>query len=361
MLLLALIFYLHYEAPEEEQNFAMVMYMLRAGAIEDDEDGPCLTPLDRLFYNLETEKPEHIAVKYYKSYHSGSSKTLKSIQITLMSRLEKFNLESLAALTKTDELDLSTMGEKKTALFAVIPDNDTSFNFLISILYTQLFQQLFYCADKKHGGALPIPVHFLMDEFANVSLPDDFDKLLSVMRSRNIFVSIILQNLSQLKALFEKQWESIVGNCDQFLYLGGNEQSTHKYVSEQLGKETIDTNTYARSFGRNGNYSTNYQISGRELMTPAEVRMLDNRYAILFIRGERPVIDLKYDILKHSNLKYTEDGGAKPFIYGEEKSSVASITFTFIKSDKKQEKDNIADDYDFDLITKEELELMFNI
>lgn len=361
MLLLALIFYLHYEAPEEEQNFAMVMYMLRAGAVEDDEDGPCLTPLDRLFYNLETEKPEHIAVKYYKSYHSGSSKTLKSIQITLMSRLEKFNLESLAALTKTDELDLSTMGEKKTALFAVIPDNDTSFNFLISILYTQLFQQLFYCADKKHGGALPIPVHFLMDEFANVSLPDDFDKLLSVMRSRNIFVSIILQNLSQLKALFEKQWESIVGNCDQFLYLGGNEQSTHKYVSEQLGKETIDTNTYARSFGRNGNYSTNYQISGRELMTPAEVRMLDNRYAILFIRGERPVIDLKYDILKHPNLKYTEDGGAEPFIYGEEKSSVASITFTFIKSDKKQEKDDIADDYDFDLITKEELELMFNI
>lgn len=361
MLLLALIFYLHYEAPEEEQNFAMVMYMLRAGAIEDDEDGPCLTPLDRLFYNLETEKPEHIAVKYYKSYHSGSSKTLKSIQITLMSRLEKFNLESLAALTKTDELDLSTMGEKKTALFAVIPDNDTSFNFLISILYTQLFQQLFYCADKKHGGALPIPVHFLMDEFANVSLPDDFDKLLSVMRSRNIFVSIILQNLSQLKALFEKQWESIVGNCDQFLYLGGNEQSTHKYVSEQLGKETIDTNTYARSFGRNGNYSTNYQISGRELMTPAEVRMLDNRYAILFIRGERPVIDLKYDILKHPNLKYTEDGGGEPFIYGEEKSSIASITFTFIKSDKKQEKDDIADDYDFDLITKEELELMFNI
>ena len=225
-----------------------------------------------------------------------------------MSRLEKFNLESLAALTKTDELDLSTMGEKKTALFAVIPDNDTSFNFLISILYTQLFQQLFYCADKKHGGALPIPVHFLMDEFANVSLPDDFDKLLSVMRSRNIFVSIILQNLSQLKALFEKQWESIVGNCDEFLYLGGNEQSTHKYVSELLGKETIDTNTYGKSSGRSGNYSTNYQISGRELLTPDEVRMLNNQYAILFIRGERPIMDFKYDILKHPNcLLYTSD------------------------------------------------------
>ena len=187
------------------------------------------------------------------------------------------------------------MGEKKTALFAIIPDNDTSFNFLISILYTQLFQQLFYVADHKYRGSLPIPVHFLMDEFANVSLPDDFDKILSVMRSRSVSVSIILQNLAQLKALFEKQWESIVGNCDEFLYLGGNEQSTHKYVSELLGKETIDINTYGKSKGRNGNYSINYQLSGRELMTPDEVRLLNNDYAILFIRGEKPIIDLKYD------------------------------------------------------------------
>lgn len=324
MLLLALVFYLHYEAPEDEQNFAMVMEMLRAGAIEDEEE-PRPSPLDNLFSELEYENPEHIALKYYHSYHSGSAKTLKSIQITLAARLEKFNLESLAALTTTDELELETLGEKKTALFALIPDNDTSFNFLVSLLYTQLFQQLFYSADHIHGGSLPIPVHFLMDEFANVSLPDDFDKILSVMRSRSVSVSIILQNLAQLKALFEKQWESIVGNCDEFLYLGGNEQSTHKYVSELLGKSTIDTNTYGKSSGRSGNYSTNYQISGRELLTPDEVRMLDNQYAILFIRGERPVLDFKYDILKHSNVAMTADGNAGVYTHGEVKSDVATI------------------------------------
>ena len=336
MLLLALVFYLHYEAPEDEQNFAMVMEMLRAGAIEDEEE-PRPSPLDNLFSELEYENPEHIALKYYHSYHSGSAKTLKSIQITLAARLEKFNLESLAALTTTDELELETLGEKKTALFALIPDNDTSFNFLASLLYTQLFQQLFYSADHIHGGSLPIPVHFLMDEFANVSLPDDFDKILSVMRSRSVSVSIILQNLAQLKALFEKQWESIVGNCDEFLYLGGNEQSTHKYVSELLGKSTIDTNTYGKSSGRSGNYSTNYQISGRELLTPDEVRMLDNQYAILFIRGERPVLDFKYDILKHPNVAMTADGNAGVYTHGEVKSDVATIELISFDKNKAPE------------------------
>ena len=324
MLLSALIFYLHYEAPEDEQNFAMVMEMLRAASIEDEED-PRPSPLDELFSELELSNPEHIALKYYRSYHSGSAKTLKSIQITLAARLEKFNLESLASLTLTDEMELPSLGEKKVALFALIPDNDTSFNFLVSILYTQLFQQLFYAADHIHKGSLPVPVHFLMDEFANVSLPDDFDKILSVMRSRGVSVSIILQNLAQLKALFEKQWESIVGNCDEFLYLGGNEQSTHKYVSELLGKETIDTNTYGKSTGRSGNYSTNYQISGRELLTPDEVRRLDNEYAILFIRGEKPIMDLKYDILKHPNVSLTTDGKGKPFKHGE-----TSIDFSLL-------------------------------
>ena len=332
MLLSALVYYLHYEAPEDEQNFAMVMEMLRAGAIENEEDSRP-TPLDYLFADLEMDRPDHIALKYYRSYHAGSAKTLKSIQITLAARLEKFNLESLAALTCTDELDLASMGEKKVALFAIIPDNDSSFNFLVSILYTQLFQQLFFSADHIHGGALPIPVHFLMDEFANVSLPDDFDKILSVMRSRGVFVSIILQNLAQLKALFEKQWESIVGNCDEFLYLGGNEQSTHKYVSELLGKETIDTNTYGKSSGRSGNYSTNYQISGRELLTPDEVRMLDNRYAILFIRGELPVMDLKYDILKHPAVDLTADGKGGIYQHGKVTSNVATIEVQYLDPD----------------------------
>ena len=356
MLLLALIFYLHYEAPEEEQNFAMVMEMLRAGAIEDEEDNRP-SPLDNLFADLEMDNPDHIALKYYRSYHSGSAKTLKSIQITLAARLEKFNLESLAALTSTDELNLASMGEKKTALFALIPDNDSSFNFLVSILYTQLFQQLFYSADHIHGGSLPIPVHFLMDEFANVSLPDDFDKILSVMRSRGVSVSIILQNLAQLKALFEKQWESIVGNCDEFLYLGGNEQSTHKYVSELLGKETIDTNTYGKSEGRSGSYSTNYQISGRELLTPDEVRMLDNRYAILFIRGELPVMDLKYDILKHPNVAYTADGKGGVYKHGEVTKNVATIETLWVDLDSVPETElsettyELLSDEDFENIT----------
>ena len=227
MLLLALVFYLHYEAPPDEQNFPMVMEMIRAGEVREDND-EFQSPLDELFDRLEMRNPEHIALKYYRNYRSGSGKTLKSIQITLVSRLEKFNLESLAGMTQTDEMELWSLGEKKTAIFAVIPDNDSSFNFIVGLLYTQLFQQLYYQADVVHGGRLPVHVHFVMDEFANVALPDEFDKLLATMRSREISVSIIIQNLAQLKALFEKQWESIVGNCDEFIYLGGNEQSTHE-------------------------------------------------------------------------------------------------------------------------------------
>lgn len=357
MLLMALVFYLHYEAPPEEQNFPMVMEMLQAGEVDDTDDGPTISPLDRLFYKLEHDNPHHIAVKYYKSYRTGSAKTLKSIQITLAARLEKFNLASLAAMTSYDELNLRSLGEKKVALFAIIPDNDTSFNFLVSILYTQLFQQLFYDADHIHGGSLPMPVHFLMDEFANVSLPDDFDKILSVMRSRGVFVSIIIQNLAQLKALFEKQWEGIVGNCDEFLYLGGNEQSTHKYVSELLGKETIDTNTFGRSYGRNGNYSTNFQISGRELLTPDEVRMLDNEYALLFIRGELPLIDLKYNIKKHPNIKYSADGGAKPYQHGIKDYSIVSISLA--SKDDEALKSADVNDYGYELLSEEELQKEF--
>ena len=353
LLYCALIGYIWYEAPEEEQNFPMVMEMLRAGEVREDDD-QYQSPLDELFERLEMKNPEHIAVKYYKDYHSGSAKTLKSIQITLAARLEKFNLSSLAALTATDDLDLPSLGERKVALFALIPDNDTSYNFLVSILYTQLFQQLFYLADHKYGGRLPVHVHFLMDEFANVSLPDDFDKILSVMRSREVSVSIILQNLAQLKALFEKQWESIMGNCDEFLYLGGNEQGTHKYVSELLGKATIDTNTYGKSTGHSGNYSTNYQNTGRELMTPDEVRMLDNRYAILFIRGERPILDEKFDILKHPNVGLTTDGNGKPYLHGAVDRAVASIYLGARLEDEFA--DDLLESEGYELLSDEDLE-----
>ena len=358
MLLLALVFYLHYEAPPDEQNFPMVMEMIRAGEVREDNDD-YRSPLDELFDRLEMEKPEHIALKYYRNYRSGSGKTLKSIQITLVSRLEKFNLESLAGLTQTDEMDLWSLGERKTAVFAVIPDNDSSFNFLIGMLYTQLFQQLYYQADVVHGGRLPVHVHFVMDEFANVALPDEFDKLLATMRSREISVSIIIQNLAQLKTLFEKQWESIVGNCDEFLYLGGNEQSTHEYVSKLLGKETIDLNTYGQSKGRNGSYSTNWQLSGRELLTPDEVRMLDNRYALLFIRGERPIMDRKYDILHHPNVRLTTDGGAKPFLHGEDTRSIAALRYDPELPDNAAEVALPIENHDFLLLTEEELEEYF--
>ena len=324
MLLKALVFYLFYEAPPEEQNFPMVMEMIRAGDVKENDDD-YVSALDILFRELEERNPEHIALKYYKAYHSGAAQTLKSIQISLIARLEKFNLPSLAGITQNDEMRLRELGEKPGAIFALIPDNDQSFNFIIGMLYTQLFQQLYRSADFEHGGRLPYHVHFIMDEFANVCLPDSFDSLLATMRSREISVSIILQNLAQLKALFEKNWESIVGNCDEFLYLGGNEQSTHKYVSELLGKETIDTNTYGENKGRNGSYTKNDQVQARDLMTPDEVRMLDNRYGILFIRGEYPVMDLKYDLMRHPKIAFTEEGGAAPFIHGKDTKSEATI------------------------------------
>lgn len=314
-LLEALIFYLLHEAPPQEQNFPMIMEMIAAAEVREDDE-TYQSPLDELFERLAMREPEHLAVKQYHIFKLAAGKTAKSILIGLGVRLEKFNLSTLAGITMVDEMEFPVIGEKKTALFAVIPDNDTSFNFIVGMLYTQLFQSLMYLADYYHGGCLPVHVHFVMDEFANVALPDEFDKLLSTMRSREISVSIILQNLAQLKALFKDSWESIVGNCDEFLYLGGNEQSTHKAVSELLGKETIDMNTYGLSKGRNGSYSTNYQLSGRELLTPDEVRMMDNRYALLFIRGERAVQDDKYDIMMHPDLKLTVDGGEHPFRHG---------------------------------------------
>ena len=314
-LLEALMLYLYHYAPEDEQNFTMVMEMLTyADVKEDDEEYE--SPLDELFHHLERSDPDSLALKQYQIYKQAAGKTAKSILISVGVRLAAFNLDSMASLTRFDELELDKIGERKTALFAVIPDNDSTFNFLVGMLYTQLFQMLYYQADYVYGGELPIPVHFLMDEFANVALPDEFDKLLSTMRSRQIFVSIILQNLAQIKTLFKDSWESIVGNCDELYYLGGNEQSTHKFISEYLGKETLDTNTFGKSTGHSGSYSTNYQQTGRELLTPDEVRLLNNDYGLLFIRGERPIIDKKYDLLKHPNINETTDGKQKPYIHG---------------------------------------------
>lgn len=345
-LLQALMLYLFHEAPKEEQNFTMVMEMIAAAEVkEDDEDYE--SPLDILFERLELAKPGTLAYKQYRIFKQAAGKTAKSILVSVGVRLAVFNLNSLASMTICDELELEKIGVRKTALFAIISDNDSTFNFLIGMLYTQLFQMLYYQANEIYDGSLPVPVHFMMDEFANVALPDEFDKLLSTMRSKGISVSIILQNLSQLKTLYKDSWESITGNCDELYYLGGNEQSTHKYISEALGKETIDTNTHGKSTGHSGNYSTNYQQTGRELMTPDEVRLLDNKYGILIIKGERPILDLKYDLLKHPRIKDTTDGGAKPYRHGEIKYNI----------------DNWYDielsDNEYELLSNEELEEYF--
>lgn len=316
-LLEALILYLVNEAPPEEQNFPMVMEMISAAEVKEEDEG-YTSILDELFNALELRNPDHLALKQYRIFKMAAGKTAKSILISLGVRLEKFNLPQIAAVMNHDELDIPSLGERKTALFAIIPDNDSSLNFIIGMMYSSVFQELYYIADHVHGGRLPTHVHCVMDEFANVALPDEFDKLLATMRSREISVSIIIQNIAQLKALFEKQWESIIGNCDEFLYLGGNETGTHKLISESyLGKATIDTNTYGKSSGRSGNYSTNYQISGRELYTADEIRMLDNKYALLFIRGEHPTQDEKFDILHHPNIKLTADGGMPPYMHGQ--------------------------------------------
>ena len=311
----ALMLYLLHEAPPEDQNMETILYMIEnGGAKEEDDDYQ--SPLDLLFEALEEEQPDHIAVRQYHIFKQAAGKTAKSILVSAAVRLASFTLPEIQRITATDDMELGKLGERKQAIFCIIPDsNDASLNFLVGMLYTQAFQELYFQADKVHQGALPVPVRLMFDEFANVALPDGYARLQATMRSRNIMSTIILQNISQLKALFKDDWEGIIGNADSFIYLGGNEQSTHKYISELLGKETIDTRTSSQSKGRNGSFSQNFQQAGRELMTSDEVRRLDNKNAIILIRGEKPVIDEKYDILKHPNIHRTEDGGALPYLH----------------------------------------------
>lgn len=339
-LLTAFVLYLIHEAREEDQNFSMVMYLIENAATKEDDE-QYQSPVDMLFEDLESHDPNHIAVRYYKVFKQSAGKTAKSILVSAAVRLAVFNLPEIAYITDRDDMDLSTLGDRKRAIFAVIPDNDTSFNFLVGMLYAQAFQALYYQADHHYHGRLPVHVHVIMDEFANVALPDNFERVLATMRSREISVSIILQNLAQLKSMFRDSWENITGNCDTLLYLGGNEQSTHKYISELLGKSTIDTRTHGQSKGRNGSWSTNFQQAGRELMTPDEVRLLDNKNALLFIRGERPVQDQKYDLLQHKNIRKTEHGGGKPYHYKK------TTTIQFAKNDLEHMPD---DNTDWDLM-----------
>ena len=312
-LLQAIILMLFQEAPEYEQNFSMVMRVLEYAEVREEDD-EYLSPLDLLFQAIERENPESVALRQYKVFKQSAGKTAKSILVSAAVRLAPFNLPQIRAITDHDDMDLYTLGEKKCALYAVIPDNDNTFNFLVSLLYSQAFQTLYYSADQIHHGALPRHVHFVLDEFAAMPLPG-YTRELATMRSRNISSSTIIQNMAQIKELYKDSWETIPGNSDTILYLGGNEQSTHKYISEALGKATIDTKTHGQTKGKSGSYSTNFQMSGRELLTPDEVRALDNRYCILFIRGAKPVMDLKYELTEHPAIRYTVDGGGAPYIH----------------------------------------------
>ena len=312
-LLQAIILMLFQEAPEYEQNFSMVMRVLEYAEVREEDEGH-VSPLDLLFESIKRRRPDSVAVRQYKVFKLAAGKTAKSILVSTAVRLAPFNLPQIQALTDHDDMDLYTLGEKKVALYAVIPDNDNTFNFLVSLLYAQAFQALYYSADQIHHGPLPRHVRFVLDEFAAMPLPG-FTRELATMRSRSISASVIIQNMAQIKELYKDSWETIPGNCDTILYLGGNESSTHKYVSEMLGKATIDTKTHGQTKGKSGSYSTNFQMSGRELLTPDEVRKLDNRYALLFIRGASPVMDEKYDLMHHPAISHSSLGGAAPYIH----------------------------------------------
>ena len=319
-LLQAIILMLFQEAPEYEQNFSMVMRVLEYAEVREEDEGH-VSPLDLLFESIERRKPDSVAVRQYKVFKLAAGKTAKSILVSTAVRLAPFNLPQIQALTDHDDMNLYTLGEKKVALYAVIPDNDNTFHFLVSLLYAQAFQALYYSADQIHHGPLPRHVRFVLDEFAAMPLPG-FTRELATMRSRSISASVIIQNMAQIKELYKDSWETIPGNCDTILYLGGNESSTHKYVSEMLGKATIDTKTHGQTKGKSGSYSTNFQMSGRELLTPDEVRKLDNRYALLFIRGASPVMDEKYDLMHHPAISRSSLGGAAPYIHHGSKPSI---------------------------------------
>lgn len=335
-LLQAIILMLWQEAPEREQNFSMVMRVLEYAEVREEDDA-FLSPLDLLFQSIEAEKPDSVAVRQYKVFKLAAGKTARSILVSTAVRLAAFNLPQVQAITDHDDMDLYTLGEEKRALFAVIPDNDDTFHFLVSLLYAQAFQALYYSADQIHHGALPRHVHWVLDEFASMPLPG-FTRELATMRSRNLSASTIIQNMAQLKERYKDSWETIPGNSDTLLYLGGNEASTHEYLSKALGKGTIDTTTHGESKGRSGSYSTNHQLNGRELLTPDEVRQLDNRYAILLIRGVRPVLDQKYDLKKHPAIRYTPEGGGPAYIHHPNQQTTVSCPGSPLFAPKHEER-----------------------
>lgn len=328
-LLQSLMLYLWYEAPEEEQNFSMIMKMLSYADVREEKES-YVSALDLLFNQLAANDPNHIAVKQYRIYKQGAGKTAKSINVSLAVRLSAFNLEQIQHITDHDDMQIGRIGDEKTAIFAVIPDNDTSLSYIVGMLYTQIIQELFYQALRRPGRRLKHHVRMLLDEFCNIGIPEGFDQSLATMRSREVSATVIVQNLAQIKGLYKDgSWEKVTGNCDSLLYLGGNEQSTHEYISKLLGKETIDTRTHGQTKGKSGSYSTNMQTTGRELLTPDEVRLLDNSKALLFIRGFPAVMDDKYDLNHHPNIHRTANGGYMSYVHSPQTYVPITKAFNF--------------------------------
>ena len=352
MMLSALMYYVWYECPETEMNFGTVMELILAETVEEgDEAGISATQV--LIEELRARSPRHIAVRYFDAYRKGAGETIMSIQESLLSRLEKFLLEDVVNLTTGDELELEKIGEEKTALFIRMPD-DNSFHFLASALITQLFQLMMAQADARSTGSLPVPVHFVLEEARNITLPDSFQNWVATMRSRNITLSIILQNISQIKRMFPDDWESVSGMCDEILYLGGNEQSTHEWISKAMGQETIDNRSYGTTHSwTSGSNSTNEQNSGRALMDVTEVRLKNKLLkgkigsVIMILADERPIIDEKYDLNRHPRIKLSADGGAPQYSYVS--SALLPETNTIQINETDVDEDEVDGMFTFDL------------
>ena len=345
----ALMLYLLSEAPKEEQTFEMLMFMLECARVtEEDDQYP--TPLDLLFQSLEERDPTHVAVREYKVYKQAAGKTAMSILVTASVRLSAFIFPQYTNIMQEDEMDFGSLGERKRAIFCITPVNDGSMNYLVSMLFTQCFQELYLRADERYDGRLPVPVRVIQDEWANVPQPDSYPKVLATCRSYNIGIDIIVQNIQSIKARYRDEYQSIIGNCDTLLFLGGgNEPESLEFMSKLLGKETISIRTRGQTRGRSGSSSINYQLTGRELMTPDEIRRMPTRDALLLIRGESPVRDRKYNIKKHPNYRYTQDGGAKPYIHNPPPAPDYALTdlpyvfrtlddFRFLEDEYEQEK-----------------------
>lgn len=363
-LMMAFCFLLYHEAPKEEQNMATVLQLLQAAEVSE-EDG-FMSPVDMIFAKLEKEKPGHIAVGYYKSYHKGGPKTLQSIQSTLSSKLAYFNMEALQKLTITDDIDIRSFATQKTALFCVTPDSKASLNFLIGTLYQQMFQQLYDLADNVYDGPLPIHIRFLLDEFANIALPDDYQKILSTARSRNISFAIVLQDKSQIEKIFDTIYKTLMACCSEWLFLGSNEKETCEYFSALVGKETVMVRSTSISHGMNANYTVQYTPTQRDLMTADEMRRKSNKLAILIIEGENTLKDEKYNMKKHPNYYMVAEGKnlkrkkepAKIYDWGSTKQAKAHMEWQWNIAEEDRDKVVRMDEIEADGVVMSEEELL---